>query len=106
MKAILLGLGLAISTLLHSGGQAQPPTSKQEPGYATVGAAPCTPIGEIRFICTIVSPEDLAIVPGAEWVIASGNREGGRLHLRLRDGQEVEVSRRQARLLKGRSSIG
>ncbi len=32
--------------------------------------------------------------------------EGGRLHLRLRDGQEVEVSRRQARLFKARSSVG
>ncbi len=32
--------------------------------------------------------------------------EGGRLHLRLRDGQEVEVSRRQTRLFKARGSVG
>ena len=36
---------------------------------------------EIRFVCGLVSPEDLAVLPGAEWLIASGNREGGRLHL-------------------------
>jgi two-component system LytT family response regulator len=30
---------------------------------------------------------------------------GGRLHVRLRDGPEVEVSRRQARLFKSRSTV-
>ena len=38
-------------------------------------------VGEIRFICNLISPEDLAVVPGSAWVIASGNRAGGRLHL-------------------------
>ncbi len=47
------------------------------------GQAPpgCEPVGEIRFICDLIGPEDLAVVPGAEWVIASGNQEGGRIHL-------------------------
>jgi two-component system LytT family response regulator len=31
--------------------------------------------------------------------------DGGRLHLQLRDGPEVEVSRRQARLFKARSTV-
>ena len=56
-------------------------SSRAVPDYATVGATPCKPIGEIQFICNLASAEDLAIVPGSEWVIASGNREGGRLHL-------------------------
>ena len=51
------------------------------PGYAAIGATPCEPVGEIRFICGLVSAEDLATLPGAQWIIASGNREGGRLHL-------------------------
>ena len=42
---------------------------------------PCETVGEIRFICNLISPEDLAVVPGSEWVIASGNRAGGRIHL-------------------------
>ena len=42
---------------------------------------PCDTVGEIRFICNLISPEDLAVVPGSAWVIASGNRAGGRLHL-------------------------
>lgn len=32
--------------------------------------------------------------------------EGGRLHIQLRDGPEVEVSRRQARLFRARTTIG
>lgn len=44
-------------------------------------AAPCEPVGEIRFICDVVSPEDFAVVPGGEWVIASGDRAGGRIQL-------------------------
>ncbi len=50
-------------------------------GLATPSEAACEPVGEIRFICDVIGPEDLAIVPGAQWVIASGNQEGGRLHL-------------------------
>lgn len=42
---------------------------------------PCDAVGEIRFVCNLISPEDLAVVPGEEWVIASGNRAGGRLHV-------------------------
>ena len=33
--------------------------------------------GDIRFICDLTGPEDLAVVPGAEWVIASGEPGGG-----------------------------
>ena len=50
-------------------------------GLATPSEAACEPVGEIRFICDVIGPEDLAIVPGAQWVIASGSQEGGRLHL-------------------------
>jgi sugar lactone lactonase YvrE len=45
------------------------------------GATACQPIGEIRFICDLNNPEDLAVVPGSEWIITSGNGVGGRLHL-------------------------
>ncbi len=31
---------------------------------------------------------------------------GGRLHVQLRDGPEIEISRRQARLFRGRATIG
>ena len=44
-------------------------------------SAGCEPVGDIRFICDLIGPEDLAIVPGDEWVVVSGNQEGGRIHL-------------------------
>ena len=50
-------------------------------GAAEQNAATCEAIGEIQFICNVISPEDLAVVPGADWVIASGNQEGGRIQL-------------------------
>ena len=50
------------------------------PTVAPSGLA-CDTVGEIRFVCNLISPEDLAVVPGSAWVIASGNRAGGRLHL-------------------------
>ena len=52
----------------------------QNPTVAPSGL-PCVSDGEIQFICDLISPEDLAVVPGSEWVIASGNRAGGRIHL-------------------------
>ena len=50
-------------------------------GIAQRSAATCEAVGEVHFICGVISPEDLAIVPGAEWIIASGDQEGGRIQL-------------------------
>ena len=67
MRALtLLGLSCAFSLSL---------------GLAQQNAAACEAVGEVQFICGVISPEDLAIVPGEEWVIASGDQEGGRIHL-------------------------
>ena len=49
-------------------------------GVAGSSSAQCRPVGDIQFICDLIGPEDLARVPGTNWVIASGNQEGGRLH--------------------------
>lgn len=46
-------------------------------GIAQPVEAACEPVGEIQFICDVISPEDFAIIPGAEWIIASGDQEGG-----------------------------
>ena len=39
-------------------------------------AADCAPAGQIQFICGVISPEDLSLMPGSQWVITSGNRAG------------------------------
>ena len=54
----------------------------------TVGAraAGCDPIGGVRFVCNQVGPEDLAAVPGTEWVLSSGMAANGAIRLiNLRD---------------------
>jgi len=44
-------------------------------------AAGCEPVGNIRFICNQLGPEDLAPVPGAEWVLSSGMAANGAIRL-------------------------
>ncbi len=78
----LLALGCAAPDPEPPPDPAAPPNSGPiGPSYADVGATPCEPVGEVQFVCDLISPEDLAVVPGEEWVITSGNREGGRIHL-------------------------
>jgi hypothetical protein len=46
----------------------------------------CDPVGDVRFICDQVVPEDLFPVPGGEWVLASGMGANGAIRLiSLRD---------------------
>lgn len=51
------------------------------PQFAITGEVPCESVRKINFICDMVSPEDLAVIPGESWLITSGARAGGRLHL-------------------------
>ena len=39
--------------------------------------ADCDPAGEYSFVCGLKSAEDLVLVPGTKWIIASGFAEGG-----------------------------
>ena len=45
------------------------------------GAAGCDPIGNVRFVCDQVGPEDLVPVPGSEWVLSSGMAANGAIRL-------------------------
>ena len=50
-------------------------------GIAGPKAAGCDPVGKIQFICGQIGPEDLAVVPGGEWVIASSDAANGAIRL-------------------------
>ena len=83
-KLAALGMGAMIAA--GCGAPAPEPepaaeTAPEIPQFAVTGEHPCDPVGDVRFLCDMVSPEDIAVLPGAEWAIASGAREGGRLHL-------------------------
>ena len=50
-------------------------------GTAGPRAAACDPIGNVRFVCDQVGPEDLLLVPGGEWVVSSGMAANGAIRL-------------------------
>ena len=85
-----IAIGLLAALASARGGEAESPgQAPQAPEAAVEG---CEPVGELRFICDVIGPEDLAVVPDSDWVIASGNQAGGRIQL-------VSVSGRTARVL-------
>jgi hypothetical protein len=70
---VLMSLGIVITLSLIG-------------GSIEARAAGCEAIGNVRFICDQLGPEDLAPVPGAEWVISSGMVANGAIRLiNLRD---------------------
>src|ERR1700686_1055358 len=50
-------------------------------GSAEAKAAGCEAIGDVRFICDQLGPEDLAAVPGSDWVLSSGMAAKGAIRL-------------------------
>jgi hypothetical protein len=74
---------LAPAVLLAAAGCGAPvPASDAgSPGFTEYGTHPCDPVGEVQFVCNMISPEDIAVIPDSEWVIVSGAREGGRIHV-------------------------
>jgi hypothetical protein len=41
----------------------------------------CAPAGGLNFLCGVLNPEDLVLVPNTRWMIASGMAPGSGLHL-------------------------
>ena len=87
MSAVKLArLGLVTMIAVGCGAPAPEPEPAADavpapPQFAVTGEHPCDPVGGVQFICGIVSPEDIVVLPGAEWAIVSGAREGGRLNV-------------------------
>lgn len=48
---------------------------------AAQNTAPCTPAGNIQFVCGQESPEDLVYLPGTDWVVASAYGGNGGIRL-------------------------
>jgi hypothetical protein len=57
---------------------------------AAQAPAPCTPAGDIQFICGQQGPEDLVVVPGSQWVVASAYGGSGGINLiRVSDRRSI-----------------
>ena len=58
-------------------------------GLARPSAAACDPEGDVKFVCGLVSPEDLAAIPRSPWVIVSSMEHEGHLgHLYVADTRD------------------
>ena len=57
----------------------------------TMQSAGCDPDGNVKFICGVVSPEDLVAVPRSDWVVASGYTGGGVHLINSRDYSTTQV---------------
>ncbi len=44
-------------------------------------ARDCSPAGDVRFVCGLQAPEDLVVVPGEQWVVASAYSGAGGVYL-------------------------
>jgi len=72
MNVVLMLIGLT------SLGLAATPVGAAQP---TSASPDCRSEGDLSFVCGPKKPEDLAVLPGTDWLIASGMEEGGGLHL-------------------------
>ena len=59
----------------------------------------CSPTGGLNFICGLQAPEDLVLVPGTRWLIASGMSAGSGLHL-------IDTQAKTARTFFGAGAAG
>lgn len=72
----MTGVKIIIATLLVFLGAAAPASSGSAPQEAE-----CKAEGGLSFICGPQRPEDIAVLPGERWLIASGMAKDGGLHL-------------------------
>jgi hypothetical protein len=45
-------------------------------GFSVAGEPSCNPAGDVQFVCGLRNAEDLVMVPGTRWIIASGGANG------------------------------
>lgn len=69
--------GLLISAVLASAALEATPVDVSQ----VASPVKCAPEGGLRFICGPKRPEDLVVLPGDRWLVASGLADGGGLHL-------------------------
>jgi hypothetical protein len=73
MRATLLTC-LAAAAALAAPLSAQGPAAAPTPGD-------CSPAGAVQFVCGLQAPEDLVVLPGAQWVVAGAYGGSGGIYL-------------------------
>ena len=75
--AILRAAALAALTVTAGAGE---PAAAQAPPQPPA-QLPCTTSGDVQFVCGLQAPEDLVVLPGAQWVVASAYAGSGGVYL-------------------------
>ena len=91
MKLLLLALVVSVSLLCAPPLHAQAPSASAK---ATADKAACAPAAGLTFICGLQNPEDVVLVPGTRWLLASGMAPGAGLNV-------VDTQAKTARKLFG-----
>ncbi len=84
MKHTGLFIGLIAALALPGAQGFAKPAAKTEYVDAT-----CAPVGQIRFVCGRSAPEDIAPIPGTDWVITSSFTGAVGLHLVSRRDENI-----------------
>jgi hypothetical protein len=73
-RCLLIVTALAVQCALQSASAAD---------LLSVAATPesCAPVGGLSFVCGLNGPEDIALIPGTRWLVASGLAKGGGIRL-------------------------
>lgn len=66
---------LALVTAPYGGVQAQ--SNQTAAGSPAPSAATCADEGELKFLCGIRNPEDVAVITGTRWIVTGSFMEGG-----------------------------
>ena len=75
MRVLTLIVLVAVAVALPLGMAAQGPPQGGTP------VAPCVQAGNAQFVCNQVSPEDLVVVPGGDWVVSTAFASPGGVRL-------------------------
>lgn len=81
MKTLLtvLALGMLVACNRNQAPETQQVAPPAEAAL-TQAAASCAPDGGLNFICGLRNPEDLVLIPGTRWLLASGMEAGSGLN--------------------------
>src|SRR5687767_1088364 len=76
MKRMFVALAIVSATVLYLH-----PLHAQAPAAAAADKSACAPAAGLTFICGLQNPEDVVLVPGTRWLVASGMAPGAGLTL-------------------------
>jgi hypothetical protein len=74
-------LTIAVAACSSSTPQAEPPSETPAVTTPTAAQSSCPPAGNLQFVCDVPAPEDIVVLPGSSWLVASGMTPGSGLHL-------------------------